>query len=181
MATWRYEISLQELKEIFSRLGNFQHSKRNFVSPGGHVISSIYGNGGMTVNFWTDQTFLVHNRHLQPSNSLSTHSKMKSKLWWTVSYKSLYFVTLHLEWVRFFIGMRKRSIVFFRDNEKLLLHFIALTFAGNTYVMKISIKFQKRYSWFNMQASCLIFTQSCFTASCFFVLRLRTELTTYSY
>ena len=23
MATWRYEISLQELKEIFSRLGNF--------------------------------------------------------------------------------------------------------------------------------------------------------------
>ena len=64
MATWRYEISLQELKEIFSRLGNFQHSKRNFVSPGGHVISSVYGNGGMTVNFWTDQTFLVHNRHL---------------------------------------------------------------------------------------------------------------------
>ena len=64
MATWRYEISLQELKEIFSRLGNFQHSKRNFVSPGGHVISSIYGNGDMTVNFWADQTFLVHNRHL---------------------------------------------------------------------------------------------------------------------
>ena len=66
---------------------------------------------------------------------------MKSKLWWTVSYKSLYFVTLPLELVRFFIGMRKRSVVFFRDNEKLFLHFIALTFAGNTYVMKINIKF----------------------------------------
>ena len=29
-AAWRYEISL------------FQYSKRNFVSPRGHVISSIY-------------------------------------------------------------------------------------------------------------------------------------------
>ena len=64
MATWRYEISLLALKEIFSRLGNFQHSKRNFVSPRVLVISSIYGNGGMTVNFWTDQTFLLHNRSL---------------------------------------------------------------------------------------------------------------------
>ena len=64
MATWRYEISLLALKEIFSRLGNFQHSKRNFVSPRVLVISSIYGNGGMTVNFWTDQTFLLHNRPL---------------------------------------------------------------------------------------------------------------------
>ena len=141
MATWRYEISLQELKEIFSRLGNFQHSKRNFVSPGGHVISSIYGNGGMTVNLRTYQIFLLHNRPLWPSNSLSTHSKMKFKLWWTISYKSLYFVTPHLQLVRFFIGMRKRSIVFFRDNEKLFLHFIALTLAGKTYVMKISIMF----------------------------------------
>ena len=43
MAAWRYEISLLELKifhewaqrtsEIF-----FQHSKRNFVSPSGHVM-----------------------------------------------------------------------------------------------------------------------------------------------
>ena len=140
MATWRYEISLLALKETFSRLGNFQHSKRNFVSPRGHVISSIYGNGDMTVNFWTDQTFWYI---IDPSgsDSLSTHSKMKSKLWWTISYKSLYFVTPHLQLVRFFIGMRKRSIVFFRDNEKLFLHFIALTLAGNTYVMKISIKF----------------------------------------
>ena len=35
MTTWRYEISLLVLK-------NIQHSKRNFVSPRGHVISSIY-------------------------------------------------------------------------------------------------------------------------------------------
>ena len=89
MATWRYEISLLALNEISSRLGNFQHSKRNFLSPRGHVISSINGNGDMTVNFWTDQTFLVHNRYLWPSNSLSTHSKMRCTLWWTVSYKSL--------------------------------------------------------------------------------------------
>ena len=64
MATWRYESSLLVLKEIFSRLGNFHHSKRNFVSPRGHAISPIYGNGGVTVNFWTDQTFLLHNRPL---------------------------------------------------------------------------------------------------------------------
>ena len=32
MAVWRYEISLLV----------FQHSKRNFVSPRGHVISSIH-------------------------------------------------------------------------------------------------------------------------------------------
>ena len=32
MASWRYEISLLVLKNIF-----FQHSKRNFVSPRGHV------------------------------------------------------------------------------------------------------------------------------------------------
>ena len=38
MATWRYEISLLVLEEIFSRLGNFERSKRNFVSPRGHVI-----------------------------------------------------------------------------------------------------------------------------------------------
>ena len=36
MAAWRYEISLLVLKNIF------QHSKRSFVSPRGHVISSIY-------------------------------------------------------------------------------------------------------------------------------------------
>ena len=35
MASWRYEISLLVLKKIS------QHSKRNFVSAPGHVISSI--------------------------------------------------------------------------------------------------------------------------------------------
>ena len=36
MAAWRYEISLLVLWNIF------QHEKRNFVSPSGHVISYIY-------------------------------------------------------------------------------------------------------------------------------------------
>ena len=35
MATWRCEIFLLGLKTIF-------HSKKNFVSPRGHVTSSIY-------------------------------------------------------------------------------------------------------------------------------------------
>ena len=38
MAAWRYEISLLVLKNI-SRVS--EHPKRNFVSPCGHVISSI--------------------------------------------------------------------------------------------------------------------------------------------
>ena len=47
MVACRYEISLLVLKKYFSRslrsiLNFFQHSKRNFVSPRGHVISSIY-------------------------------------------------------------------------------------------------------------------------------------------
>ena len=46
MATWEYEISLLVLKKYFTRslrslVKYFQHSKRNFVSPRGHVISSI--------------------------------------------------------------------------------------------------------------------------------------------
>ena len=40
MAAWRYEIFLLVLKKYFTRF--FQHEKRNFVSPSGHVISSIY-------------------------------------------------------------------------------------------------------------------------------------------
>ena len=47
MTAWRYEISLLVLKNIsLVRCAHswniFQHSKRNFVSPRGHVISSIY-------------------------------------------------------------------------------------------------------------------------------------------
>ena len=47
MTAWRYKISLLVLKifHSFAALTHkniFQHSKRNFVSPHGHVISSIY-------------------------------------------------------------------------------------------------------------------------------------------
>ena len=43
MTAWRYEISLLVLKNIsLVRANIFQHSKRNFVSPRGHVISSIF-------------------------------------------------------------------------------------------------------------------------------------------
>ena len=46
MAAWRFEISLLVLKKYFTserseRVKYFQHSKRNFVSPRGHVISSM--------------------------------------------------------------------------------------------------------------------------------------------
>ena len=47
MAAWRYKISLQVLNNIsgVSAVNEWnirQQSKRNFVSPRGHVISSIY-------------------------------------------------------------------------------------------------------------------------------------------
>ena len=47
MAAWRYEISHLLLKKYFthslcSLVKYFQHSKRNFVSPRGHVISTMY-------------------------------------------------------------------------------------------------------------------------------------------
>ena len=47
MAAWRYEICLRVLKKYFTRSLRslvkyfFQHKKRNFVSPRGHVISSM--------------------------------------------------------------------------------------------------------------------------------------------
>ena len=46
MTAWRYEISLLVLKKYFTRslrslVKYFQHSKRNFLSPRGHVIFSI--------------------------------------------------------------------------------------------------------------------------------------------
>ena len=50
MVAWRYEISLLVLKKIFHLFAAltheniFQYSKRNFVSPHGHVISCIYNN-----------------------------------------------------------------------------------------------------------------------------------------
>ena len=48
MVAWRYEISLLELKKIFHSFAALTREifkteeKRNFVSPRGHVISSIY-------------------------------------------------------------------------------------------------------------------------------------------
>ena len=44
---------------------------------------------------------------------VSKHIEMRTRLKWTVSYKSLYFVHLNLELVPSFTGMRERSI-----NEK---------------------------------------------------------------
>ena len=48
MAAWRYEMSFLVLKKYFTRslhslvkiINMFKHSKRNFVSPLGHVIIS---------------------------------------------------------------------------------------------------------------------------------------------
>ena len=45
--------------------------------------------------------------HYAPVNK---HKEMRSRLGWTVSYKSLYFVHPSLELVPLFTGMRERSI-----------------------------------------------------------------------
>ena len=41
---------------------------------------------------------------------VSKHKEMKTRLGWTISYKSLYFVHPSLELVPLFTGMRERSI-----------------------------------------------------------------------
>ena len=41
MAAWGYEFYLLVLKVSLTRERYFQHSKIKFVSPSGHVISSI--------------------------------------------------------------------------------------------------------------------------------------------
>ena len=41
---------------------------------------------------------------------MSKHKEMKTRLGWTISYKSLYFVHPSLELVPLFTGMRERSI-----------------------------------------------------------------------
>ena len=43
---------------------------------------------------------------------VSKHKEMRTRLGWTISYKSLYFVHPSLEWVPLFTGMRERSIRF---------------------------------------------------------------------
>ena len=45
MAAWRYESSLLVLKK---------HSERNFVSPRGHVISSIYWRHAKVIPLYRD-------------------------------------------------------------------------------------------------------------------------------
>ena len=48
MAAWGYELYLLVLKVSLTRERDFQHEKIKFVSPSGHVISSIsyfYGIG----------------------------------------------------------------------------------------------------------------------------------------
>ena len=47
--------------------------------------------------------------HYAPVNK---HKEMRTRLGWTVSYKSLYFVHPSLELVPLFTGMRERSITF---------------------------------------------------------------------
>ena len=42
MAAWRYEFCLLVLKVSLTSERYFQHSKIKFVSPRGHVISSMY-------------------------------------------------------------------------------------------------------------------------------------------
>ena len=63
MTAWRYKICLLVLKifHSFAALTHkniFQHLKRNFVSPRGHVISSIYKFSGVVL-IWGFSSSLV--------------------------------------------------------------------------------------------------------------------------
>ena len=73
MVAWRYKISLLVLKKIFysfaalTRERFSQHSKRNFISPGGHVISSLYYVfSSFRQRFSQERIFYAwHNRNVQ--------------------------------------------------------------------------------------------------------------------
>ena len=63
-------------------------------------------------NLALNQTsFLIkHYRPFPHYAPVSKHKEMKTRLGWTISYKSLYFVHPSLELVPLFTGMRERSI-----------------------------------------------------------------------
>ena len=55
-------------------------------------------------------SFSLCNRPFPHYAPVSKHKEMKTRLGWTISYKSLYFVHPSLELVPLFTGMRERSI-----------------------------------------------------------------------
>ena len=54
----------------------------------------------------------VYNRPFLHSTPVSKHKEMRSRLGWTISYKSLYFVHPSLDLIPLFTGMRERSATF---------------------------------------------------------------------
>ena len=62
------------------------------------------------------------NRAFPHYASARKHKEMRTRLGWTFSYKSLYFVHQNLELVPLFTGMRERSIIrrFEKNREKKL-------------------------------------------------------------
>ena len=52
----------------------------------------------------------LHNRPFPHSAPVSKHKEMRTRLGWTISYKSLYFVHPSLDLMPLFTGMRERSI-----------------------------------------------------------------------
>ena len=60
---------------------------------------------------WKREAFRLSDyRPFPHSAAVSKHKKMRSRLGWTISYKSLYFVHPSLNLIPLFTGMRKRSI-----------------------------------------------------------------------
>ena len=61
--------------------------------------------------------FLRSNRPFPHSTPVSKHKEMRTRLGWTISYKSLYFTHLSLELVPLFTGKRERSITIVTSYE----------------------------------------------------------------
>ena len=64
----------------------------------------------------------VDNRPFPHYAPVSKHKEMKTRLGWTISYKSLYFVHPSLELVPLFTGMRERSIIDFVPAASVLVY-----------------------------------------------------------
>ena len=59
----------------------------------------------------TDGIKTITNKPFPHYAPVSKHKEMRTRLGWTISYKSLYFVHPSLELVRLFTGIRERSMV----------------------------------------------------------------------
>ena len=113
--TYHSESFLARLKCLRAAVGftvnlkQFNGTKRNEKAKIKRPIITVNGEDeGDAATMTKNSNF--NNRPFPHYAPVSKHKEMKTRLGWTISYKSLYFVHPSLELVPLFTGMRERSI-----------------------------------------------------------------------